>query len=169
MLRSLTRSILAGSFSLVLGAGVAVAAPPGGLRGAKVSTGQLAPEGEGFVAGPEGASLALEYGARLKVKKGTRFEFGRTMKLAVGSGPDPLVPARVLSVPEGWIEAQVPATSRFAVLVLGPRDVRAIVAPGGRLTVIGTEPRVTVAAHDGEQQRLPVIGGAPRIQALRSM
>jgi hypothetical protein len=166
MVRCLRSSIWAISLSLAFASGSAWAAAPGGLRGARVTEGQLEPDGKAFVTGSAGAELALEFGSKLTAKAGTRLEFGRTMKLAVGSGPDPMVPARVLTVSKGWIETEVPSGSRFGLVIIGPRDLRAIVAPGGRVTVIAEEGHATVATHEGavlagakdKWRRLPVSG-----------
>ncbi len=167
MLCSLSRSIVAVSLSLAFVSASAVAAPPsGGMRGARVVEGQAEPDGKAFVVGAAGASLALEFGSKLKAKPGSRIEFGRTMKLAVGSGPDPMVPARVLTLSKGWIETEVPAGSRFGLVIIGPRDLRAIVSPGARITVIAEEEYAMVATHEGavlagakdKWRRLPVSG-----------
>ena len=119
-----------------------------GLRGARVAGGELVPVGENLQAGPNGAILALEQGAELRAEPGAQFRFAKHMKLPMGSGPDPMVPARVLILNGGTINASLPATKRFALIMLGPRKLRAIVSAGST-TMIAAEQRVTVASLTG--------------------
>lgn len=120
-----------------------------GLRGARVIEGALAPAGEMLTAGPEGATLALEFGARLRAEPGATFRFDKFMKLPMGSGPDPMVPARVLTLELGHVTASIPDDRRFAVLMIGPRKLRAILSEG-RATVIATEERAAAATLAGK-------------------
>lgn len=119
-----------------------------GLRGARLAGGQLVPVGDELEAGPEGAMLALEQGATLRAEPGTLFRFAKHMKLPMGSGPDPMVPARVLLLNRGSISASLPATKRFALIMLGPRKLRAIVS-AGEATMLASEQRATVASLTG--------------------
>jgi hypothetical protein len=120
------------------------ATPPG----AKVTEGQLSAVDKAFVAGPDGAVLELEPGARLSLRPGARLRFGRTFKLQVGSGPESVVPTRVLTLDSGRMEANLLADKHFALFVETPRKLRALLV-SGELTVIASEPRSTVALAAG--------------------
>jgi hypothetical protein len=119
-----------------------------GLRGARLAGGQLVPVGDELEAGPDGALLALEQGATLRAQPGALFRFAKHLKLPMGSGPDPMVPARVLMLSRGSVSASLPATKRFALLMMGPRKLRAIVS-AGEATMIASEQRATVASVVG--------------------
>jgi hypothetical protein len=120
------------------------ATPPG----AKVTEGQLSSVDQAFVAGPAGAVLDIEPGARLRLKPGARLRFGRTFKLQVGSGPESVVPTRVLMLDSGWMEANLLADQHFALFVEVPRKLRTLLV-SGELTAIASEPRSTVALAAG--------------------
>jgi len=120
------------------------ATPPG----AKVTEGQLTSLEKAFVAGPSGAVLELDPGARLMLEPGARLRFGRTFKLQVGSGPDSVVPTRVLMLDSGRMEVNLLADKHFALFVEAPRKLRTLLV-SGELTAIATEPRSTVALAAG--------------------
>ncbi len=119
-----------------------------GLRGARVAAGELAASGALLVAGPHGLTLSFEYGSKLRAEPGTTFRFGKQMKLPMGAGPDPMVPARVLTLESGSVTAELPVTKRFALLMNGPHKLRAILS-SGEVTMIASEARATVAVHRG--------------------
>jgi len=116
--------------------------------GAKVTEGQLSVVDKVFVAGPDGAALDLEPGAHLSLRPGARLRFGRTFKLQVGSGPESVVPTRVLMLDSGWMEASLLADKHFALFIETPRKLRSLLV-SGELTAIASEPRSTVALAAG--------------------
>ncbi len=118
------------------------------LRGARVTAGQLESEGQTLVAGTEGATLALEQGSFLHAKPGARFRFGKFTKLHLGTGPDPMVLSRVLVVERGYLTATIPDDRRYAILVMTPFKLRAILIEG-EASLVASEQRATFANHSG--------------------
>lgn len=118
------------------------------MRGARVLDGAVEAEGKTLTAGPRGATLSLDYGARLRAMPGTRFEFGRSLKVPMGAPPDPMIPARLIKMQSGTLETQIPPKTRFAVLVQAPQKVLVMTASGAT-TVFASEEKVTAACHEG--------------------
>lgn len=118
------------------------------LRGARVTAGQLSTEGETLVAGAEGATLALEHGSVLRAEPGARFRFGKFTKLHLGTGPDPLWLSRVLTLEQGYLTTTIPADLRYAILVMTPQKLRAILIEG-EASLVASEQRATFANHSG--------------------
>lgn len=118
------------------------------LRGARVTAGQLSTEGQTLVAGAEGATLALEQDSVLHAKPGARFRFGKFTKLHLGTGPDPMVLSRVLVVEQGHLTATIPDDRRYAILVMTPFKLRAILIEG-EASLVASEQRATFANHSG--------------------
>lgn len=119
------------------------------LRGARVTAGELVADGDGVAAGPAGATVSFEHGSELQVGPRARLRFLRQQKLHLGSGPDPMFPTRVLALESGSVTGRMPPTKRFALLLIGPRKLQSILSHSGEMTMIASEDRATVAAHQG--------------------
>lgn len=141
-------AVACGLASSLLVGGVRAEVDP--LRGARVTAGELVAADNGFTAGPVGATVSFEHGSQLEVGPRARLRFLRHQKLHLGSGPDPMFPTRVLAVESGSVTGRMPApTKRFALLLIGPRKLQSILSHSGEMTMIASEDRGTVAAHQG--------------------
>jgi hypothetical protein len=132
----------------VWSAPVSAAASLDALRGARVVAGEVVADGEMLEAGAEGLRLALEHGSSMQLSAGTRFRFVRPLKLPIGSPARPMIPASVLRLELGRVDAQLEAPTQYALLVLGPRKLRAIIK-GGTASVLARPESVVVASHSG--------------------
>jgi hypothetical protein len=70
------------------------------------------------------------------------------MKLHLGTGPDPMVQSRVLTLDRGYVTASVPEDRRYAVLMMAPRKLSAILIEG-EVSLVASEQRTTLATHSG--------------------
>ncbi len=123
------------------------------LRGAKVLAGQIEPvDDTHWVASTEGAAISLGHGAVLRARPGARFRFGRTVKLPLRAGPDPMVFGRSVVLDEGRLDISMPEQEplQWAVVVSAPLDVR-LINRGGSSSIRVAEDRVSIAAWQGTQ------------------
>jgi hypothetical protein len=131
--------------------GTAQPAPPvmdSVLPGAKLSAGRLTVGAKGFVAGPEGATLELEQGARVRLDPGAELRFGRLFKMSVTAGPEGMLPTRVLTLQKGRLEASLLAPKHFALIISAPQQLGTLLV-SGELTVLATPESSTTALLRG--------------------
>jgi hypothetical protein len=129
----------------------AAGAPPS-LRGAQLLKGNVEPSEQWFVAGHEPVVLKLDNQVLLEVEPGSEFRVGSITKLPIASGPDPMVPARIVFLARGRIDVTLPQPEKrphFACMLFGPNEVR-IINKGGRVSMRARERVVTTASHAGE-------------------